>query len=69
MEQGDYHSFPREVESFGDMGRISTISGGDGQTRTLVEIEGSYMGKDGVFQFIIEPDGITCNHRLFVPNS
>lgn len=67
MTLGDYHSFPEAVEGFGDMGKISTIVGGDGISRTLVEIEGSYMGKDGVFQFIIEPDGITCNHRLFVP--
>ena len=67
MEQGDYHSFPREVESFGDLGKTKTITGGDGINRTLVEIEGSYNGVDGVFQFIIEPDGITCNHRLFVP--
>ena len=67
MEQGDYHSFPREVESFGDLGKTRTITGGDGINRTLVEIEGSYKGVDGVFQFIIEPDGITCNHRLFVP--
>ena len=34
--------------------------------RTWVEIDGSYFGKDGIFQYIIEPDG-TCNHRLFVP--
>lgn len=36
------------------------------KSRSLVEIEGNYRGKDGVFQFIIESDGITCNHRLFV---
>ena len=69
MEQGDYHSFPREVEAFGDMGNVSTITGGDGIGRTLVEIEESYNGVDGVFQFIIESDGVTCNHRLFVPFS
>ena len=67
MTLGDYHSFPEAVEGFGDMGKISTIVGGDGISRTLVEIEGSYMGKDGVFQFIIEPDGVTCNHRIFIP--
>ena len=50
-----------------DLGKTRTITGGDGINRTLVEIEGSYKGVDGVFQFIIEPDGITCNHRLFVP--
>ena len=68
MMLGDYHSFPEAVEGFGDMGKVSSIVGGDGVTRTLVEIEGSFMGKDGVFQYIIEPDGVTCNHRLFVPN-
>ena len=68
MLLGDYHSFPEAVDGFGDMGKVSTIVGGDRVSRTLVEIEGSYMGKDGVFQYIIEPDGVTCNHRLFVPN-
>lgn len=67
MKQGDYHAFPRSVEAYGKQGRVKTITGGDGKKRKLVEIEGGYRGKDGVFEFIIEPDGKTVNHRLFKP--
>ena len=31
-----------------------------------LEIPGSYKGKDGVFEYIIEPDN-TVNHRFFRP--
>ncbi|MCX0499401.1 hypothetical protein D3M71_09495 [Erwinia billingiae] len=44
----------------------SVISGGDGVERLKLEISGSYRGKEGVFEYIREPDG-TINHRLFVP--
>ncbi|WP_404447372.1 hypothetical protein LG307_01835 [Sutcliffiella horikoshii] len=67
MKQGDYHAFPRSVEAYGKYGKVKTITGGDGKKRKLVEISGNYKGKDGVFEFIIEPDGVTVNHRLFRP--
>lgn len=41
------------------MGKVAQIKGGDGITRTKVEILGSYKGRDGVFEYIIEPDGVT----------
>ena len=69
MDLGDYHSFPDSVNAFGNAGKLTTIVGGDNITRIKIEIAGSYMGKDGVFQYIIEPDGVTCNHHLFVPNN
>ena len=65
MKGNDYHEFPESVDAFGGDGKISTIVGGDGITRTKVEIPGSYKNKDGVFEYIIEPDGKTVNHRLF----
>lgn len=40
----------------------------DTYVRTKVQIPGSYMGKDGFFGYIIEPNGRDCNHRMFVPN-
>ncbi len=66
--QNDFHGFPECVDAYGEYGVITKITGGDGIIRTQVEIAGSYMGRDGVFQYIIEPDGVTCNHSLFVPN-
>ena len=37
-----------------------------GVVRIKVEILGAYRGRDGIFEYIIEPDGKACNHRLFV---
>jgi len=68
MKLGDYHSFPESADAFGVQGVVTPIRGGDGIIRTKIEIPGSYMGKQGVFQYIIDTDGVTCNHRLFVPN-
>ena len=68
MRQGDYHAFPESVDTFGNQGKTTLITGGDGIIRTKVEIPGSYDGKSGIFEYIIEPDGITVNHRLFQPN-
>jgi hypothetical protein len=65
---GDYHGFPESVDSFGANGKVTWFTGGDGIVRSKVEIPGSYQGKNGVFQYILENDGVTCNHRLFVPN-
>jgi hypothetical protein len=67
MRQGDYHSFPESVDGFGLKSKVSRILGGDGISRTRVEIKGWYRGKTGVFQYIIESDGYTCNHRIFKP--
>ena len=67
MEQGDFHSFPKSADAFGSDAIKSEILGGDGLKRTKFEIPGEYMGKKGVFEYIIEPDGVTCNHRLFLP--
>ena len=67
MKQGDYHSFPESATAFDDAGKVKPLTGGDGVVREMLEIPGSYKGKDGVFQFIRETDG-SINHRLFVPN-
>jgi hypothetical protein len=69
---GEFHSFPESVAAFEKSGTIRSVTGGDGVTRQMLEIPGSYPSgggtwKDGVFQFMKEPDG-AINHRLFVPN-
>jgi hypothetical protein len=61
----DYHGFPKSVDAFGHHGKISQIIGGDNKVRLKVEILGKYKGKSGVFEYIIEADGFTCNDRLF----
>lgn len=68
MRQGDFHSFPDAVDSFGADGKITKITGGDGISRTKLEISGSFKGRDCVFEYIIESD-YTVNHRFFRPNN
>ncbi|WP_153308970.1 pre-toxin TG domain-containing protein [Streptococcus suis] len=68
MMQGDFHSFPESVDSFGSDGKVTEIIGGDGVVRTKVEISGSYKSRDGIFEYIIEPDN-TVNHRFFRPTN
>lgn len=68
MKQADHHGFPESVSAFGGDGKVSSIIGGDKISRTKVEIPGSYMGKEGVFEYIIEADGKTVNHRYFRAN-
>lgn len=63
---GDFHSFPESVDGHAHQGTISTITGGDGVERLKLEISGSYRGREGIFEYIREPNG-TINHRLFVP--
>lgn len=63
---GEFHSFPESVTAFESAGTVRSITGGDGVVRQMLEIPGSYGGRDGMFQFIKEADG-TINHRLFVP--
>lgn len=67
MQLGDYHAFPKSVDAFGNIGKVTNMVGGDGITRTKVEIAGSYRGKEGIFEYIIENDNKTINHRLFRP--
>ncbi|WP_050496480.1 hemagglutinin repeat-containing protein [Pantoea vagans] len=65
---GDFHSFPESVDGHANQGTVSVITGGDGVERLKLEISGSYRGKEGVFEYIREPNG-SINHRLFIPKN
>lgn len=58
------HSFPRIIDSFADVNAGRPLKGNDGITRNMIELPGSINGKSGVFEYIIEPNGM-CNHRYF----
>ena len=58
--------FAESVTAFEEAGAVKTTTGGDGVVRQMLEIPGSYSGRDEVFQFIKEADG-ALNHRLFLP--
>lgn len=68
MEQGvgEFHSFPESVVAFEDAGVAFSRVGGDGNVVQVLEIPGSYSGRDGVFQFIKEASGKIV-HRMFTP--
>lgn len=46
---------------------VTQLTGRDGIVRDILKIPGDYQGKEGVFEFIKEPDG-SINHRLFRPS-
>ncbi|MEP3244604.1 MAG: RHS repeat-associated core domain-containing protein, partial [Sneathiella sp.] len=58
------HNFPSLIDKQADAATVRKITGGDGISRTKVELPGSINGKDGNFSWIIEPDN-TINHRQF----
>ena len=62
MNEDSFHGFPESVTAFQRDGYITYIKGGDGLTRTQLNIPGYY----GEFQFMKGPDGI-INHRFFQP--
>jgi hypothetical protein len=59
--------FPNIVENYGDLAEKENIIGRDGIARIRYRIPGWYGGKDGVFEFMVESDGITVNHRFLFP--
>lgn len=62
----DFHAFPEIVKNYAASGKVTPLKGGDGITRWLLEIPGSYQGQRGSFEFIKGPDGI-ITHRFFRP--
>jgi len=63
-----YHAFPEEVNTYGNYANVEALQGGDGIWRTMVTMEGTYKGKSGTFEYIIDEDGVTCTHRFFRPS-
>ncbi|WP_442604725.1 DUF637 domain-containing protein [Pseudomonas gingeri] len=66
IKGGDFHAFPESVITFQGAGTVTQLTGRDGIVRDILKIPGDYQGKEGVFEFIKEPDG-SINHRLFRP--
>lgn len=59
-----YHAFSKEADLFAKYGKNEEKVGNDGIKRTWIELEGSYKGQKGIFEYIIETDN-TINHRFF----
>ncbi|RMI32272.1 hypothetical protein EBN03_14910 [Nocardia stercoris] len=57
-------SFP--VDEIAEKGTVYEITGGDGVTRTLVQMPGEVNGVSGRFEWIVDGDKVT--HQMFVKN-
>jgi len=60
----DYHAFPRIVDNYAQYGQKQVLLGGDNISRLEIRLPGGYQGKEGFFEWIIEPNQ-EVNHRLF----
>jgi len=58
------HAFPSVIDTFVDINSGRPLKGGDGIMRILIELPGSVNNTPGIFEYIIEPNGM-CNHRFF----
>ena len=59
-----HHSFPSVIDTLVDINSGRLIKGGDDVMRTIIELPGSINRTPGIFEYIIEPNGM-CNHRYF----
>lgn len=67
MLQDIKHGFPSMIDDMAGMyGNIGNFTSGNGVVRMAVELPGSINGEVGIFQYIIEADGVIVNHRFFV---
>lgn len=66
MLQDVNHGFPSMIDDIAGVHRkIGNFTGNDGVIRTAVKLPGAIHAKIGIYLYIIEPNGITANHRLF----
>lgn len=49
-------------------GRLFSITGNDGVKRSLFQVRGGLNGRQGVFEYIIEPNG-SISHQIFKPSA
>ncbi|WP_242479946.1 hypothetical protein [Bacillus cereus group sp. N21] len=59
------HGFPDVIDNYSRFSQRFLFKGGDGIERDLFQVEGFYNGKNGVFEWIIEPNG-AMSHRRFI---
>ncbi len=59
------HGFPDIIDNYPTSANEYPLVGGDGIDRIFFQFEGSNNGKNGVFEWIVEPNG-DVSHRRFI---
>ena len=60
-----YHNFPEMVDNYAGSGSKSIRIGADGLEYHWFEVPGGYLGKNGVFEWILDPKNDVITHRFF----
>ncbi len=65
LKQDPYHAFPDIIDNYAKDAQKFRIPSTRNGYADLLQIEGSYNGKNGIFEWII--DGKEITHRRFIP--
>jgi filamentous hemagglutinin len=60
LKTDTYHAFPKIVDNYAGYATQTTLKGG----AKLFQLGGQYMGKSGIFEWIVEKGQVT--HRVFI---
>lgn len=67
LKEDSLHAFNDIIDNYAGYATKFSLVGGDGVERSLYQIEGSLNGKQGIFEWIVDPEptkGVT--HRRFI---
>ena len=69
LKLDEMHAFDDIIDNYVDSATHFPLKGGDDVMRDLYQIEGSLNGKQGIFEWIVDPDpSLGVTHRRFIPN-
>ncbi|WP_077611772.1 hypothetical protein [Clostridium sp. Marseille-P2415] len=67
LKEDSLHAFNDIIDNYAGQATEFPLVGGDGVERSLYQIEGSLNGKNGIFEWIVDPDPVKgVTHRRFI---